>query len=229
VTIHRIQIYGERCSGTNYLECLISQNLRGVQIRWDFGWKHYFPHVGAADTTDCLFVIVYRNPFDWLRSLHRNPWHAAPDLRGLTFSEFIRREWWCIWDEHAHVLPGDRSYGTEMLHERHPVTQQRFANVIQMRSAKVFGWESLRSRIESSLYIRYEDLSANPEQFITTMSEGFGIEKTPLFRDVNTYKGLGSNFVPAAYDEIHEEDLNHIVAHLDVELENDIGYDVEAR
>jgi len=224
----RIQIYGERCSGTNYLECLISENLKGVQIRWDFGWKHFFSNVNAGNAADCLFVIIYRNPFDWLSSLHKNPWHAAPDLRGLAFSDFIRKEWWCIWDEQANKSLNDRGYGTEMLFERCPETHQRFTNVIQMRTAKIRDWESLRDRVKNSIYITYEDLSASPEGFINTISERFRLPRAPSFKDAQGYKGSSSNYVPLAYDAIKEEDLHYILNQLDVNLEASIGYDVKA-
>ncbi len=34
-------IYGERCSGTNFLEETIKANF-GLQITWKYGWKHFF-------------------------------------------------------------------------------------------------------------------------------------------------------------------------------------------
>ena len=34
-------IYGERCSGTNYLENIININF-DVNITWEYGWKHFF-------------------------------------------------------------------------------------------------------------------------------------------------------------------------------------------
>jgi hypothetical protein len=226
--IRRIQIYGERCSGTNYLESLISNGLDAVQIQWDFGWKHFFPNVNVENQTDCLFVVVYRNPFDWLRSLHRNPWHAAPGLREISFSDFIRKQWWCIWDEDAGKSPEDPLYGTEMLFERCPETHQRFTNVIQMRSAKIRGWEVLRGRTKHSIYIKYEDLCASPEGFIRTISERFQLVRSPSFNDVQGYKGSSWDFIRAAYASIGKEDLDYIVDQLDVKLEESIGYDVKA-
>ena len=39
--IKKVTIYGERCSGTNYLEELIVSNF-DVKITWEYGWKHFF-------------------------------------------------------------------------------------------------------------------------------------------------------------------------------------------
>ena len=35
-------IYGERCSGTTYLQTLIETNFQGCAITWEYGWKHFF-------------------------------------------------------------------------------------------------------------------------------------------------------------------------------------------
>ena len=39
--IKYLTIYGERCSGTNYLENLIKINF-DVEVKFDYGWKHFF-------------------------------------------------------------------------------------------------------------------------------------------------------------------------------------------
>ena len=39
--ITKVTIYGERCSGTTYLENIITKNFN-VEITWDYGWKHFF-------------------------------------------------------------------------------------------------------------------------------------------------------------------------------------------
>lgn len=38
--IKKVTIYGERCSGTNYLEELLTENF-DVTLVWDYGWKHF--------------------------------------------------------------------------------------------------------------------------------------------------------------------------------------------
>ena len=39
--LKKFTIYGERCSGTNYLEKIINLNF-DVNVTWEFGWKHFF-------------------------------------------------------------------------------------------------------------------------------------------------------------------------------------------
>ena len=50
--ITKYTIYGERCSGTNYLEDIISKNFN-VEITWRYGWKHFFGH-NITDKTNNL-------------------------------------------------------------------------------------------------------------------------------------------------------------------------------
>jgi hypothetical protein len=39
--LKKYTIYGERCSGTNYLENIINMNF-DVNVTWEYGWKHFF-------------------------------------------------------------------------------------------------------------------------------------------------------------------------------------------
>ena len=225
----QIQIFGHRCSGTNYLEQLLQANLSCIDIKWDYGWKHFF-HKGPIEQGDnCLFIVIYRNPFDWLRSLHRKPHHAARELKRASFSQFIRREWRCLYDEKAGISPNHPLYNTEMLHERDPQTGSRFANVIRMRSAKIRDWESLREKAKNTAYITYEELLDNPQRFIAEISEKFHVPRAAVFKPINDHKGkLGQTFRPKTYAAISASDLDHIVRELDADLELRAGYDIAA-
>jgi len=69
-------IYGERCSGTSYLENLIKINF-DCQLHFDFCWKHFF---GFNDeqlkhSEDTLFICIVRNPIDWINSLYKPQHH----------------------------------------------------------------------------------------------------------------------------------------------------------
>ena len=41
MTIKNFTIFGERCSGTNYVQQLILKNF-DTEITWKYGWKHFF-------------------------------------------------------------------------------------------------------------------------------------------------------------------------------------------
>lgn len=226
--IRRIQIYGERCSGTNFLEQLLVGNLRSVPVCRDYGWKHGFPSPGVETAEDCLFLVVYRNPFDWLRSLHRRPFHAAPPLRRISFSDFIRREWWCVWDEQARRPPGHEMHGLEMMSERDPQTGERFPDVLRLRTAKIRNWEGLRARASHTEYVRYEDLAASPSRYLESLSGRFGLMQTNPFVPIEGARGRTRPYRPRRYKPIGTSDVRHIVRTLDEALELSIGYDLGA-
>jgi len=224
--IDTIQIYGERCSGTNYLEHLLRENLRFIKFTWPYGWKHGFPSLDVEDATNCLLVVIHRHPYDWIRSLHNNPWHSAPELRKLGFSEFIRREWWCIWDQHAFIKPGDTAYGTEMMEERSPDTGERFTNILKVRSAKISRWEALKQRVPHSYHMRYEDLKRDPVSVIEQISRDYCLNRRRLFRKIEGDKGGSRPFREKAYAPLSSEDMEFILSQLDLDLEKSIGYDL---
>jgi hypothetical protein len=224
--IDRIQIFGERCSGTNYIEHLLKQNLRFIKFIWPLGWKHSFCPPGAEDADNCLFIVIHRNPLIWVRSLHQNPWHAAPQLRRLEFSDFIRHEWWCIWDEHAYKKPDDPVWGTEMMEERSPETGERFSNVLRMRTAKIKNWTALKGKARNYLCICYEDLRDDPEGFIARLSEEFRIKRRRIFSEIHGEKGGTIPYREKSYPPICDDDMEFILTELDMELEQSIGYDL---
>jgi hypothetical protein len=91
----------------------------------------------------------------------------------------------------------------------------------------------LRTRARNTLYVRYEDLAADPETFVDTACERFGLVRTTPFRNVRTYKGYKwyrswpSRWRRKAADPIKQDDLVYILGQLDVDLEEGIGYDVK--
>src|SRR3990172_11475666 len=114
-----IKIYGERNTGTNYLDGLIQLNLntellRGVvpwyieklfngseiakdmyfkiTYRENLGWKHSLvpsPEIIAKmhlQTKNLIILTITKNPYSWLLSLYRNPYHSKSKLT--SFHEF---------------------------------------------------------------------------------------------------------------------------------------------
>ena len=65
-------------------------NKRKSRIQLNYSQKN-------KETDDILFLIIAKNPYDWLNSLHRLP-HHAPLHMNISFSEFIRKKWECYWN-----------------------------------------------------------------------------------------------------------------------------------
>lgn len=219
VEIKYVQIYGERCSGTNYLEQLINKNFN-LQIRWAFGWKHWhsfsqFPKF-EYDLDEWLFLVIYRNPLDWLRSLYRQQHHFPDSIKTLNFSDFLRNQWWSVFK------------GQEHMSDRNPLTQERYKNILKMRGGKHHNYLELKNKVKNVYYINYDLLNLDRRKIIRDISHTFKIPLRKGFVDqITSYKGLGKiKYIKTKYDSISEDDLNFIKEELDLELEIYLGYEL---
>ncbi len=97
--IRHIQLYGQRCSGTHAIARTIDGNFGEAARTEAYGFKHWFVPDQVLFRDDVLVLVIARNVFDWARSLHRQPWHAHPDVKTLAFSDFVRSPWHSYWDD----------------------------------------------------------------------------------------------------------------------------------
>ena len=75
----KVKVFGERNSGTIYLEKLLVKNFKvDIADYFTLGWKHRLaPHKEELDKIedDIIYLILVKNPYAWLRSMHRKPYH----------------------------------------------------------------------------------------------------------------------------------------------------------
>lgn len=105
----KVQICGERCSGTNYLQKLLQDNFH-VDIVWEMGWKH-FPK-RARPGRDIYVICITRNVHDWVGSMLKHRHHIPQGVK-----DPLRTPWT---NEHstdtgAHTLLGHRYYFFETM------------------------------------------------------------------------------------------------------------------
>lgn len=233
--IRHVQIFGERCSGTNYLESLVRENFVDATITKDFGGKHWFirghePRSRANETTDLqcvrplddnddtLFLVIVRNPYNWLRSIQTTPYHAWTH-DSLPLNEFLRKPW--VSSEVAAVNPTwtERDDGYYFIEEA--------ASVLELRTLKLRHFHGLSEVVQNAVMIRYEDLAAD-HRLLARIADRFEISLTdgPL-RNVDTYFGGEDEATfngGRTYEPIADADLDHINRHLDWDVESLAGY-----
>lgn len=229
--VRAIQVYGQRCSGTNVLIRAIEANLGRDAFTEACGFKHWFVPEQILFPRDVMVLAVARDPVDWVRSLHRQPWHAHPELKALGFSDFIRAEWHSYWDTEFWGVEGDHPVlGREMLHERCPTTGRRFANALAKRTAKLRHWSELHDRAHHVALLSHEAFVADPAGVIADLSAATGIAQVGPYVAQDSYKGQGHRpFTPTAYAPVSDADLAHIHAWLDPEVEARFGFDIPGR
>lgn len=276
VPIKRLQIFSERCSGSNFIAALLLQNFHfenfhytdeesfiddvhtkyakslytrqlfrfngfddctlHILLTYPYGHKHFSPWLTLplnrfhgpeefytfSNSDDCLFIVVFRNAYDWIRSFYNTPWHTAPELQKLPFEFFIRSSWIVDYDnkEIAKFAP------THPLIDLNPETGECFENLFQLRSAKIHNLLMIRDRVKNIYYVNYETVAADPERFVTTIYEAFNIEKSKETHLTPYYKGDKAQgiFHKKKYRKLTDSDIAFINSQLDLELEERIGY-----
>jgi len=156
--INKFTIFGERCSGTNYLENIIKSNFE-IEITWKYGWKHFFGFTNYDNSDNVLFIGIIRNPFDWINSLFLDKHYLAPHLRD-NIQSFLNKEFWSI---------HDKSNLGEIMEDRNILTKERYKNIFELRAIKnKYLLELLPIKVKHYIIIRYEDLIYN---FIDTINK----------------------------------------------------------
>ena len=85
-----IYIIGERNSGTNWVETLMASNFENPVSTTYCSFKHFMQL--PCDIKPGLLVLVTRNPYDWLTSMHAKPYNA-PSHQGVDFDTFLGKRW----------------------------------------------------------------------------------------------------------------------------------------
>lgn len=156
--IQYIQIFGERCSGTNFLTKLIEKNLE-VPLKFRYGWKHFpcwydtpfenriSPTQGRDYCTlegneNFLFIVIVRDPYDWLRSFFLQPFHVSHRVPRTRFYSFIRSRWYSGDEDKAICGPAG-------IYDRDPETNGYFNNILHLRSARIENFLKLMHKAEN--------------------------------------------------------------------------------
>ena len=120
-----LKIFGERNTGTNYLQQLIKENLDvhllpgsspvwinklqshlfgknwlndfyfSLTFKSNLGWKHRLLKLDdftIDNVKDVFFITLTKNPYSWLLSLYRRPYHHY-NSKTQSFSEFLISPW----------------------------------------------------------------------------------------------------------------------------------------
>ena len=180
-------IYGERNSGTNYLETVISGKSWHQEcsthafdlpilnssapfssfVDNPFGHKHFFGFSDEAikKADNVIFIGIVRNPYDWLYACCRDKHHIPEN--NYEFSDFLLNEWYSIrHDKHSS------DYGEEILTDRDFLTGLRYKNVFQLRKRKLqYLLETMPKIAKNYYFVRYEDLSLDPWSFVTRIAK----------------------------------------------------------
>lgn len=181
--INTFTIYGERHSGTNLLESLIETktNLRCI---WTYGWKHFFGFTNykkLIQANNTLFVGIVRNPYDWIMSMYKKPYHV-PTKNKQDIHSFLFNDWYSEEDFYPRERPDDKHY----------IVHRRYNNIFEMRKLKLeYLYKQMPVIVPHYCLTTYEYITDNAETFIDTLCRFNDIEinssPPPKIHKRNTY------------------------------------------
>lgn len=236
------QVFGERNSGTNFIDKLIRTNFTDfapAESRFNFGWKHggldwRWRHEKGAlaalhdhkrDAPDLVLVVVFREPFDWLASMARSP-HHAPFHVGLPLPVFLRMGWFDYVSENRPGEDFDPDLAVRGALARPRNAIERHASIFALRRAKIERFLAYGDWLPHVLYVPYEHVAARQEAFLDLFARLFGGARMPEFAPVLEAK-FGGAHAPAAPTVMSAADLAFAAEELSWLHERRAGYTVD--
>ena len=199
----RVTIYGERCSGTTYLEELIKLNF-DVEITWNYGWKHFFGFNDLTNSEDVLFIGIIRNLEDWINSLYREKHHLTKNLTQ-NFDTFLTNEFYSITPDGS---------GSEMLNDRNIETNERYKNIFELRLVKnKFLINKMPKLVKNYCLITYDDLIYNFKNTMDKLTNSGLTIKNNINYPLNTinYKQNKDIIFKKKNNEIPKEKIKNLI------------------
>jgi len=171
--ITKFTIFGERCSGTNYLEKLIILNF-DIDMTSEYGWKHFLGFKELKNSDDILFICIVREISAWMNSFFRTPHHIPLYLnkylnrrKPVQIDIFLNKEFWS-----AHNIGRYNGGGSEIMEDRNIYTGQRYKNIFELRHTKLrYLIEDVPKKVKHYIFIKYEDLLFNFENTMNKIRE----------------------------------------------------------
>lgn len=174
----KFTIYGERCSGTNYLEQLMTTNFN-IEVTWDYGWKHFFGFHNFSNTEEednTLFIGIIRHPVSWIDSFFNNQHHIHHHIDDI--NTFLTTE------------INSFNNSIEIMNDRNYMNGKRYKNVFELRFYKNYYLINIMpQKVKNYILIRYEDLSSSTINILMNIETKFNLKrKLPEIKNVKYYK-----------------------------------------
>lgn len=188
-----------------------------LSYKKNYGWKHsnviqtkIAKH--AKDYT--LFVTITKNPYSWLLSLYRKPYHLETKKKQLSFEEFLSSDW--------------QTFGRENV-------DQTIHNPIELWNLKNRSYMGFN--MHRAINLRYEDILKNPEKIIEDIASTGNIRmKNEQFKNVvsstKSENGKDFDYYRSYYleekwkNELSSEAIKYINQHLDQDVMKYFGYEI---
>lgn len=219
-------IYGERCSGTTFLEEAITANFN-LPVMWYYDWKHFFGSYDfdadkkeseangtGAPADNTLFIGIVRNPVRWLHSFSKRKQHLPSEIQ--TLGNLFQREFYSV-NEKDEVIAEDV----------HLTTKARFKNIFELRKVKNdFLINVMPTKVQNYILITYEDLLYKYEDTLNAIKYLFGLQPLyPEYVKIPNHTIDGTIFTGERELEFSPTIIQYIWDNVDKQQERLIGYE----
>lgn len=160
--IKNFTIYGERHSGTNWLEKLI-KNTFSLPVTWNYDHKHFFGccswnKLNTAHNT--LFIGIVRNIYNWIGGMKKIPYHLSSnnllDIKPWESAKALLHHSYC---------------------DSHWYTKEKYNDIFDMRDNKIkFLYIYMPYLVNNYVFIRYEDLIEYNNEIIYLISNIYNLK-----------------------------------------------------
>ena len=239
VPIKKFAILGERCSGTNFLEELITHNFH-LLYTTEYGSKHFFcfEDYTNKNTDDTLFIGIIRNPIYWLNSFSKEQYHV-PEHNRKNLTSFLFNEFYSVRDEidttiqprDSNIFTMNNKFYTHQYkmntNDLNYITGKKYKNIFELRKLKNdYLINIMPTKVDNYVLINYEDLLFNMEITLNTIKQQFNlVQRNSSFVPVQKYKKSDTyKFVMQRQVTFSPDVVKMIWHNLDVIQENNLGY-----
>jgi len=219
MTITNFTIFGERCSGTNFLENVIKENFN-LELTFKYAWKHFFCNSDLSHSDETLFIGIIRNPIYWINSLYKDK-HHIPLENTKTINDFLFNVCYSVnkvHDPKPIIETNDFNY----------ITKKPYKNIFQMRKFKNYFLTTIMpTKVKNYILINYEALTNHYEYTLNTIKDSFNLTfKNPnTIIKVDKYKQDDKRkFISQKKIGLDNNTLVTIWKNLDIKQENELGY-----
>lgn len=219
-------IYGERCSGTTFLEEAITSNFN-LPVMWYYDWKHFFGSYDfdadkkeseangtGAPADNTLFIGIVRNPVRWLHSFSKRKQYIPSEIQ--TLGNFFQHELYSV-NEKDEVIAEDV----------HLTTKERFKNIFELRKVKNdFLINVMPTKVQNYILITYEDLLYKYDDTLNAIKYLFGLQSLyPEYVKIRNHTIDGSIFTGERELDFAPSIIQYIWDNVDKQQERLIGYE----
>jgi hypothetical protein len=215
-------IYGERCSGTNFLMSAILTNFE-IEYTMQYTWKHFFGHYNfdnfkdTEEDNETLFIGIIREPVSWIDSFYKKM-HHIPDENKKTITTFLFNEFYSIYDDTK----------SEIIEDRNLITKNRYKNIFELRKIKNnYLINDMPKKVKNYLLIRYEDIRDKYDIVLEYFHIKFNLKKKyNKYIKIYNYKGIKDYYFYIQKITLNKNIINIIKNNLDIIQEKNLGYNL---